>query len=973
MTIQKRLGAAVLVSLFLLPVVRMAEARPLPTDSRIKVGKLKNGVTWMYRKHDNPPGKMALMLHVDTGSLNETDAQRGLAHFIEHMCFNGSEHFPPGQLIPYFESIGMEFGADLNAFTSYDQTVYMLFTPDTKEEQISKAMTVMSDYAFRVSMIEEEINKERGVVLEESRRGKGAMQRIRDKLWPDLFEGSRFAERLPIGKDEILANAQRPEFVDYYRAWYRPERMTLIMVGDSDLEPNLPLIEKWFSEYKPSDAARKPMGAEFKPFSKERAMVVTDPEASFCQVQMMNIRPGRPPTTTAELWRTELVETIGTWIVGRRFEELVQKGSASFRNANANVGNFFQEAILITGSANGEPQDWKKMLTEMVTEVHRAREHGFSQRELDLAKKELLAEAEHAVKTEPTENARSLAFGMVFAVNENEPVMSAQQELDLFKEFLPTIDLPEVNATFKFHFAPGTFAYAVTMVEKDGVQVPKQDDVLAAGKSAWEQKVDPLEDKAAPTDLLAAMPTPGKVGDTTVEKDLEITSAWLSNGVRVHHRYMDYKKDSVFVSIALAGGPLEENADNAGISEVAALAVNEAATNRLTSTNIRDIMTGKNISVGAVPMGDSITIQITGSPEDLEIGLQEVHALLTDGKIEDSAFNNWKLRTLQRIDQMEKMPMFKAFEAVAELLGGGDPRLTPINKGKVEKQSLVSAQKWFDRLRKEAPIEVAIVGDIKLDQAKPLIEKYLASLGERKRAPEHLNKLRKLARSTGPLSKAIAVETVTPQAMAMAGFVGCEGRNFQDTRALELAAHVMTSRLVKRIREELSWVYSIRATSQPSWIYADSGRFVSGAPCDPANVDKVIDEVFKMFEVFASEGMTQEELDNAKKQVANNLDTDMREPSYWWDILQHHDLHGHDLKEEKAEKEAYEKFTREQVQTAFKKYFTPERRFHVTAIPKKTEGGEAAAPKDETKPGKDDSKSASEKPGEKKDKKDGQK
>ena len=178
--------------------------KPLPRDSRIITGKLKNGVTWMYRKHDNPPGKMALMIHVRTGSLNETDSQRGLAHFVEHMAFNGTENFPPGELIPYFESIGMEFGADLNAFTSFDQTAYMLFTPDTETEQIDKALMVLSDYAFRMLFLEEEIEKERGVILEESRTGKNAYQRMRDELWPELFEGSRFAERLPIGKDEII-------------------------------------------------------------------------------------------------------------------------------------------------------------------------------------------------------------------------------------------------------------------------------------------------------------------------------------------------------------------------------------------------------------------------------------------------------------------------------------------------------------------------------------------------------------------------------------------------------------------------------------------------------------------------------------------------------------------------------------------------------------------------------------------------
>ena len=912
-------------------------ARPLPGDPRILSGTLSNGVKWKYREHDNPPGKMALMIHVDTGSLNETEAQRGLAHFVEHMCFNGTEHFAPGELIPYFESIGMEFGADLNAFTSFDQTSYMLFLPDAETEQIGKALMVLSDYAFRADFLGEEIEKERGIVLEESRSGKNAFQRIRDKLWPELLEGSRFARRLPIGDDEVIATAPRKEFLDYYRTWYRPENVTLLLVGDAAPAPFLPLIKKWFGEYKPTAPSRKAKGPEFKPFTKERAIVVTDPEMAFCDVDVVNIRPGRPPTTTTEQWRTELVESIGSWMIGRRFEERVNRGEASYRRASASVGNFFHDALIIEGSASGEPQDWARMLEELVGEVHRAREYGFTPRELELAKKELMAGAERGVKTEPTRNARGIIFEMLSSVNEEEPTLSAQQELDLYQEFLPTVQRSEVNAAFASNFEPETFCYVVTMIDKDTVAAPTRDEVLAAARAAWARKVKPIKEEAAPTDLLVNVPTPGKVVESTLDKDLQITSAWLSNGTRVHHRFMDYKKDTVLVSISLAGGPIEETGQNAGITEVAALAINEAATNRLTSTNIRDIMTGKNIRISANATGDNLTIQLTGSPDDLEIGLKAVHALLTDGKIEESAFKNWKLRTLQRIEMLDKMPPYRAFEAMIDLLAGGDPRVTFITKAKVEAQSLAAAQAWFDRLCREAPIEVAVVGYLELDKAMPLIEKYIGSLPKRKRSAGHLDQLRRLPRSMGPLVRAVEVETVTPQAMAITGFFSCEGRNAHDRRALELASETLTSRLIKRVREELSIVYSISGRFQPSWMYADSGTFGAGAPCDPDNVDRVVEEVQKIFQAFADKGPTAEELSNAKKQIANNLDTEMREPRYWLGILQHHDLHRRDLQQAKIEKEAHERFTAEQVRDVFRKYNTPARQFRVTAMPTKVE------------------------------------
>ncbi|MHC5112158.1 MAG: M16 family metallopeptidase [Planctomycetota bacterium] len=913
----------------------VVSAAPLPSDARIKSGKLANGLTWMYRKHDVPPGKMGFNLHVRTGSLNETDAQQGLAHFMEHMCFNGTDNFAPGELIPYFESIGMQFGQHLNAFTSFDQTVYMLFTPDTEAAQIDKALMVMSDYAFRCLLLDEEINKERGVVLEESRRGKGPFERLRNKVWPELFAGTRFANRLPIGKDDIIANAPQKEFVDYYRTWYRPENMTLVMVGDADPEPFIQMIEKWFGQYKAEVPARKQESAEFKTFTKQNAIVASDPEMKWCSIQITNMADGRPPTTTTEQARVDLVEGIGSWIIGRRFDERVNKGEASYLSAGASVFDFFNDGLMISGTARGEPDVWDKMLEEVVVEINRAREHGFTQREFELASKEIIADAERAVKTESTRNARGIMSGITSSVNNREPYMSAQQNLDMLGELLPSVTVEEVSKAFNNHFKPGTFSYVVQMPEKEDVAIPSRDDVLATARAAWSRQVEPIKEDSTPTTLLAYEPRPGKLTEMETDSDLGITSGWLSNGIRVHHRFMDYKKDSVLVTISLAGGEIEESEATAGVSSVATMAINDGATSRLTATNIRDIMTGANISVGAGSGGDTFGIRVSGSPEDLELGLQRAHAALTDGKIEQAIFDNWQQGMLQQLAMVQTMPPFKAQEALSELISGGDPRQTMMTPERVESQTIERAQAWYERLCMMAPIEVAIVGDISLQDCTPLIEKYIGSLPQRNRSAAHLDGLRKLARATGPLQRHVEVETVTPQAMGIAGFMGCNGRSTFDRRGLSLAQNILSSRLVKRVREDLGIVYSIRAGSRPSWTYEDSGTFMAAAPCDPNNADQLTDEVHKMFRSFADDGPTDEELANAKKQIAEQLDTSMREPNFWLSILRTHDLHGRNFKEAKTVVDDYQKYTAAQVQGIFKKYYNPTRQFSVTAVPVK--------------------------------------
>ena len=916
-------------------VGQMVWAEELPSDPRIITGKLENGVTWMYRQHDNPPGKMALMFHVDSGSLMEQDSQRGLAHFMEHMAFNGSENFPPGALIPYFESIGMEFGGDINAFTSFDQTAFMIFLPNTELEEIDKALMVLSDQAFRCLLLEEEIDKERGVILAEKRAGQSAAQRIRDKLWPQVFAGSRFADRMVIGLEEVISNAPRSEFVDYYRTWFRPERVTLMMVGDADPEPVVPLIEKWFGEYRPTVPARVEPGAEFKPFSEQRAMVVTDPEYERCQVAMLNILPGRPPTTTVVQARTELVEGIGSWILDRRFDERVKKGQAAYHQAGGGVMDFFGEALLVMGMANGEADQWERMLKELVVEVSRARQYGFTQRELELAKAEITADAERAVNTEPTRNARRIVMEIVQAVNQKEPVMSAARELELINRLLPTIELREVSTTFGANFAPGTFAYALQMPEKDEIKLPTNEQVLAAARAALAREVEPPQDEQRATELLASEPRPGKVVESTTDEELKITHFWLENGVRVHHRFMDYKKDLVLLSISLGGARLEETAATAGVTEVAALAFNQPATKRLSSTEITDIMTGKNINLRAEFIGhDSLDVLVTGSPKDLELGLQLAHVLLTEGRIEEPAFRKWVETSLQQYERYRRAPQFVAITALIDAVSGGDPRVTMKDPERVNAQSPERAQAWLERLCREAPLEVAVVGQVTQDELIPLIEKYIGSLPKRPRSAAHLARLRKLNRDEGPLERRVSVEKITTQAMVFCGLVGSDAHDVHDSQALDLAGKILDSQLIERVREELGLVYSIGVQTEASTAYEDAGMFVTGAPCAPDKADELLGEIDAIFAKLAEEEPTEEELANAKKQILNNLDTRMKEPSFWWGKLQHVELHKLDLDELKHLKESYDAFTREQVRDVFRKYYVPQRQYRVIAVPR---------------------------------------
>ncbi len=907
---------------------------PLPFDPAVVTGELDNGVTWYTMQHGTPPGKMALMVHVDTGSLNETEEQRGLAHFMEHMVFNGSENFAPGELIPYFESIGLEFGADANAFTSFDQTAYMLFTPDTETAQIDKALLVLSDYVFRALLLESEIDRERGVILEEIRARQSTAQRVSEKLWDELFEGSRFVNRIPKGLEDVIKSAPRSEFVEYYRTWYRPERINVILVGDAPAERCVPLIEKHFGEYESTTAAAEERGPEFPVFSERRSIIVTDPELAACDVEMIALRSARPPTTTVEQLRVELVDELGGWIMNRRFEERVKKGEAGYQSAGVDVSNFFKETLMVSASATGEPADWEKMLNEVIVEIGRARDHGFGKREFDLAKTDFKASIERWADTESTRRARYFLGKIRRSIVDEEPILSAAQTLELVERLLPTIGLDEVAAAFVKNFEPGAFAYVLTAPDKDGIALPEEDDVLAAARAALARKTEPLKEEEEAKELLAKMPLPGKVVETAADEGLGISSAWFENGVRAHHRFMDYKKDTVYLSISLAGGKIEETFGNAGVTDVAALAFSQPATSRLDSTEITDLMTGKNISVRAMPKGDNLMISITGSPRDLEAGLQLAHALLTDGRIEETAFSVWKTEIRQQLEYMEKMPEFQAMINMIKIAGNNDLRIMPMTVDRLDKQTLSAGQKWLERLCREAPIEVAVVGEIALDEAMPLVARYVGSLPGRERRAPHIDRLRRLDRVKGPWKERVGVETITPKGMAIYGFVGCGRLDVRERRAQELVSQTLTSRLIKRIREEAQLVYSINADNRVMESYNDSSLFYTGAPCDPEKVDDVVKEAEAIFAAFADSGPTPEELENAKKQIVNNLDTTMKEPRFWWGLLQHLDTRRLSLDDYRKVKEDYQSYTAEELCDVFRKYYKPERTFSVVAEPK---------------------------------------
>jgi zinc protease len=925
---------------------RMASAvdDPLPRDPNNVYGTFDNGVNYIIRHASNPPGKVSLDLHVRTGALNETDRQNGLAHFLEHMAFKGSSHFEPMKLIPLLSHLGMTFGADTNAHTNLQETVFKLSMPDTQPKTIDLALTIFSDYASALSLYPIQIESERRVILEESRMRKSASQRLQKELNRQMFGDTQLGVHDVIGDEELIKTFPASEFTDYWNTWYRPENMTLIVVGDIDPSTVIAQAKDKLGSFTARAPAREPMKAGIKPFESPRAFVLTDPEQVTAEVSLLGMSPSRGKTQTVSQLQREVVEQLAEWIVNRRLKDSITRGDAPFRDASVDSGDILHEGFQVSAGAEGEPKDWNRMLDALVGEIHSAIDHGFTTQEFDLATRGLLASEQQRVDTESTQDSKEVVGRLASLVGSSRPILSAQQNLDLIRQILSSLTKEDLWKEFKEDFDTRHYAYVVMLpASKDPSSIPSNSDVLAAATAAWGKESKVVEEASSETTILAAEPTPGTVKSREVDDQLGITTVVFENGVVLHHKFTDYKKDQVAIRITLPGGVIEETAQNKGISSLASQVIGQAATHRLSSTQLRDLMTGKNVSVtGGIGL-DSLAMSINGSPADLPQGLQLANALLTEGILEQSAVDEWRRAQLSTLKEKPTSGKAQLADAFSQTLGAGDVRLAPLTTEVVNRLQREEAEQWFTRIARNAAIEVVVVGDMQSDRAIELIGRYLGSLPKRTGTFTDLDSLRKLDRKPGPFAKTVEFSAVTPAAIVLAGYVGCDESNL-DRRPLAMGCAILTERMIQRIRMKDNLVYSIRCSSTPGQGLPGMGEIVAAAPTDPKNADRLASTILEMMQSFADTGPTEQEMATAKKQIANTLQTQMKDPGFWIAQLAEFQYHRHSLAELKQVPAIFETFTADDIRNVFKKYVNDGGQIRLEAVPQSTTVGPTTNP-----------------------------
>ncbi|MBL8879032.1 MAG: insulinase family protein [Phycisphaerales bacterium] len=925
-----------------------AVAQPLPTDSRLVTGTLDNGLRYIVRQHAYPPGRATMWIHLDTGSLNETEAQRGLAHYLEHLAFNGSENFPPGSVVPFFQSLGMTFGRDQNAFTSFEQTTYQLALPDAKAETVGKGLTFFADVLFRLKLLPEEIDAERQIIQEERRRGLSGRQRTMFHVIERIAPGSLYGERITIGKEETINSVKQADFRDYYDKWYVASNAAVIVVADADPNAIVAAIKEKFGSA-PKKPRPAPQAVNAKAYTAHFSIVASDPEVQTEDVRIVRLEPARPPTTTVPQMRDDVVMRLAEIAMNRRLSDKAATGNTSYLNANVSAGNDANAIYTAEISGRAQPGKWKETLQEIALEMQRGRQFGFTNREIDDAKKQMTSAAERAVETEATIPAQAIISRINGALADGEPIMSPSQRLDLLKQILPSITVSDVSLKFAAEFDPKAVCFIAVLPASSSP--PTESELTSIGIKALEAKPTKEAEAEHATTLMDKAPAPGKIAESAEHAATKVWSGWLSNNVRVHYRFMDDRKNDVSVRVSLIGGELLETAETRGLTQAAQTAWARAATRKLSSTDVRDLMTGKKINVGGGGGmggrggrrggggggggGDSITLNISGSPQELETGMQLAYLLLTEPRIEQAAFSQLQTTLREMLDEAQHNPMMMGMRAAgAAPYPDDEPRTRPLTKENVDKWTLDTAQNLLDKLVRESPIEVVIVGDIEREKALDLTARYLGALPSRERVSANTYAAqRKLTRPSGARTTTVTVDSTTPQAFVMSGFYGADESNINDVRALAMAARVLSTRMVKQVREEAQLVYSISAGSRPASTYPGFGVFSAGAPTEPGKVTALVEKLASMYADFAKSGPTDEELDVARKQFANTRSEEMRDPAFWSRRLDQLTFRGASLDDIMNEQAAVESLTAAQVREVFAKYYSPQNAIVVTASP----------------------------------------
>lgn len=876
-------------------VAQNSEIQNIPIDPNVKIGKLENGLTYYIRNNGKPEDKLELRLALKAGSLMEDENQRGIAHFIEHMNFNGTENFEKNELVDYLQSIGVKFGADLNAYTSFNETVYILPIPSEDPEKLEKGFTILEDWAHNALLTEEGIDGERGVVLEEYRLGLGPDKRMMQEYLPKLMYNSRYAERLPIGKKEVIESADYETIRSFYKDWYRPSLMAVIAVGDLDVETIEKKIKSHFSnlEAQKDPKERKEYGL---PNHEETFVsVATDPEANFSRVQIYykDMKEAQDVVTTAD-YKDQLTKSLFSTMMNNRLDELRNSPNPPFSYGFSYYGGTFspKKNAYQSFAMVGEDQQLSA-LKALAEENERVKRFGFNQSEFERAKKEYLARQEKAFKDRDKQESRKIIGQYVSHFLENSPIPGEEWTYNFTKGNIDDIDLNEVNALINDFLHDENRVVILTGPEKEGLKPVTEDEVLAVLNSVGNAELEKYADSELREELITNMPESGSISDEKTNEEVGFTTLTLSNGATVVFKKTDFKNDEILFSAYSEGGSSLYDDETYLNTVYAYNGLSEAGVAGLNKNDLNKMLSGKIVNVR--PQIGSYAEGLSGNstPKDLETMFQLIHLYFTDLNKDEEAFNSFVTKQKNFLGNILSNPNFYFNQQLNDYRNEGNSRYAGFPTAeKFDAQDYEMAyNKYQERFADASDFTFYFVGNIDEAKIKELSSLYLASLPSKNieedyKAPEFREDSDKYREKT-------VYKGTDPKSMVRIQWNGETEYDEEDELAMNALGEILTIKLVETLREEESGVYGVGARGNMSQIPYDSYSFSISFPCGPENVEKLTEAALQEVEKIKTEGLTEEDMNKIKESFRLERKENLKENKFWLAQLENSEREGY--------------------------------------------------------------------------------
>ena len=910
------------------------EGSDIPPDSKAVFGSLENGVRYLILPNDEPPGRASLRLYMDVGSLMEADDQQGMAHYLEHMAFNGSKHFPGGEMVEYFQRLGMGFGADTNAYTSFDQTVYMLELPKVESTLIDEGLQLFRDYLDGMLLKSEEIDRERGIILSE--------KLARDSIdYRTMIAGYEFAmpesilpKRLPIGTEETLKSMQRPRFVDFYETYYTPSRCMVVAVGDfKDVDALKKMIGEHFADAKARrDESPAPNLGVVSSGYGLIAKLHTELEAKAVNVSIEIPRPASKYVDTAERRRTDMIRDLADMMLDQRFSKLAKAEGAVILSGSSYSYEYLDFVRVVGVGGECIPEKWQETVALLEQELRRALEYGFTEAEFEEAKATMLKRVRLAAEQADTRRSKDLATGLVRTLASNRVVSH------------PSTDLKLAEAALEGVTAEDALNSARADWQSEDIQIFVGGNLALEGDAAEQikevflksqkQKVEPpaVEDvgEFAYTDFGPA----GKVASTQVAKDLEVTEVLFENGVRLNIKPTPFEKGSVRVVASFGGGKLEAPADKAGLAQFAQGTFEQGGLVEHGSDELRRLFASKSVGNDFSIGDDSFLLSGRTTAQDLEAQMQLLAAFLVAPGYRDEAARQFENNLESLYTQLQHTAEGVMADQVSHFIHSGDPRFGFPAMDVIKSRTLDEVKAWMDPILKSSYLEVSVVGDVEPEAAIAAVAKTFGALSSRAtEKPAYLTE-RGVAFPTGPVEKVIRFETEIPKAIATVYWPTDDMTDIQRTRRLSLLGSILDDRLRIKVREELGETYSPACYHVASDTFTGYGYMTAMIQVKTEQADPISALVREIADELATGEITDDEFERAKKPLLSQLEQMRRDNRYWsQNVVRNSQEHPERLKWARSLLTDFEAITKDDCADLAKTYLGKDRAVVVKVIP----------------------------------------